>query len=529
MYSKTQVRLKFYLNKILKMKKSIEAQGFLILPSYSCFTLAQEKFVERELTNRGIIKEIKHGGKWNYDFSGFEKNIYEVNWNQLEVEYYGWLQAVTYVDLVKVFNATPIKRSSNKPLLKVEDLKIKKGINKRIPEGVTPQDLIDCLNEKYPMVPYIQERLKELNQHLTVENKFEWTLDIKGDVLERVGLRMTNSLVSLKKADGSRTRYLESQGLHKNPNGDIKSEIPRVTCLLNNKEWKPFSFDFYSQFLKRDKIPDMLRSELVKPLFMPLYFTNWSTPQAFANREIWKLDDKYRRDDIINQTKRMLEMLKEGFDRLCGESYNSEIFYYTSILEFYALAELVERYPNARFFQVYDEIFSDVDIPDMEEVYARAAAQLSKIKEEEFKLCRLEMEETRNGDGRSGSGSGMELSLVSKMQVLNSSSSSLKFEERRGGAHTTGKTWNWKEEAKAKLRVPKSEETKAKIKAVTNKDAEYVEFVREILQDPTYINLSKKRAKQQYIDAKLIAHFGSLSSTTLTKIRKLVTSTSKEN
>ena len=72
------------------------------------------------------------------------------------------------------------------------------------------------------------------------------------------------------------------------------------------------------------------------------------------------------------------------------------------------------------------------------------------------------------------------------------------------------------------MKQPKSEDTKQKIKAATNRDAEYLAYLRGLVATDEYKQLPKVRAKQQFIDEAMKRKFGPLSSTTLTKIRKLL-------
>lgn len=536
--------LKFYLHKILQLKKSIEAVGYLIIPSYDCFSYAQEKRIENKMEELGVIKLLKQGtGRWIGEDNKREKNLFSVDWNQVDCQYRGWLKDVPFVDLVKEFNAKPIKRSgSKKPLLKDEDLVIYPHINKRIHEGLSRDDLRDCLNAKYPLKREIDEMLKEINPHLVVENRGDFNLVVEKDTLVKVSYRVTNSLTSLKKSDGSRDAFLSRNGLKKQKNGDIKSEIPRVTRLVNTGEWLPFSFDFYAHYLGKEKLNKDVR-EFVKAQNMPIYFTNWKDPEAFSNRQLHTIlvNEKHQYDDWVDLVKEdeekariLLKRIKEGFDKVTGKSFNSLIFLYTSWIETKALQLLVRRFPNAKFFQIYDEIFSTEDCGDLEPVYREAAMLFYKtlpnftpvepprffflssidvndINNDEVVVVIVNdnvdddvnevddnvVNDVVNDDDDDVDGSLMNLSLVSKLAV--SKSAGVKFEnalktlyritkdiveskdvtdqfsqspvQAVDGRHgVVGRTWKESEETIAKKRQPKSEETKAKIKATRNEE-----------------------------------------------------------
>ena len=552
MYSKSKILLKFYLFKILQLKKSIEAVGYLILPSYECFSYAQEKRIENKMEELGVIKLLKQGtGKWIGEDNKREKNLFTVDWNQLDCQYRGWLKDVPFVDLVKEFNAKPIKRSGNnkKPLLKDEDLVINPHINKRIYEGLSRDDLRDCLNAKYPLKKEIDEMLKEINPHLVVENRGEFNLKVEKDTLEKVSYRVTNSLTNLKKSDGSRDAFLSRNGLKKQLNGDIKSEIPRVTRLVHTGEWLPFSFDFYAHYLGKEKLNEDVR-EFVKAQNMPIYFTNWKSSEAFSNRQLHSIliNEKHQYDDWVEMVKAdeegtriLLRRIKEGFDKVTGKSFNSLIFLYTSWIETKALQILVKRFPNAKFFQIYDEIFSTEDCGDLEPIYKEAAMlfyerlpNFTGVESPLFSL-RCIREDERNEeevnklinedidiDVKEVNSNNKKLSLVSKLRSLNSSP--VKFETGyMGNKNAAGHHWKLSEETKAKMRQPKSEETKAKIKATRNKEFQkMVEFAVQVKQSESYIALQKTREKQQFIDKAIQDEFGTLGNVTLAKIRKAI-------
>lgn len=559
LYSKSKILLKFYLHKILQLKKSIKAVGYLIIPSYECFSYAQEKRIENKMEELGVLKLLKQGtGKWIGEDNKREKNLFTVDWNQLDCQYRGWLKDVPFVDLVKEFNAKPIRRSeSKKPLLKDEDLVINPHINKRIHEGLSRDDLRDCLNAKYPLKRDIDEMLKEINPHLVVENRGEFNLEIEKDTLVKVSYRVTNSLTNLKKADGSRDAFLSRNGLKKQLNGDIKSEIPRVTRLVHTGEWLPFSFDFYAHYLGKEKLDEETRS-FVKAQNMPIYFTNWKSSEAFSNRQLHSIliNEKHQYDEFVDivkedeeKTRILLRRIKEGFDKVTGKSYNSLIFLYTSWIETKALQILIKRFPNAKFFQIYDEIFCTEDCGDLEPVYKEAAMlfferlpkftgvesplfslrymnEEEKVKEskeeieEDIKLIKEEIKE--DIEVKEVNFNIKKVSLVSKLRGLNSSS--MKFETGyMGNKNAEGHHWKLSEETKAKMKQPKSEETKAKIKSTRNEEFQkMVEFAVQVKQSESYIALQKIREKQQFIDKAIQEEFGTLSNVTLTKIRKAI-------
>lgn len=556
------VNYKYYLKRLSAYKKFDE----VILPRVDCLNLNQLNYIKRKLKEDGIIQETYHGGQWSDDFLGFEASRFKVDWNQWEVVYRGYLKDVPYRDIEKEWKSKIIAAQTNARLAKECDFEISSTVNRRI-SGLTLNQIENVVRAKYWQIGLIEEIEKLVEPQMVVANTGKINFVIEKDVLRRISYRPSNSYTSLKKSDGSRKAFLERNNLHSNPNGDIKSEIPRVNHLIEKGEWLPFSFDFYSAFVKQEKASDAVRA-VVKANFMPMYMTHFETAQTRANRLATQYINKHQIKDegLRRQAKCLFETISNRMEDLLGRIHHSEIFVHTSCIEHIALFLCCKLYPNGKFFQIYDEIFSTEDIDCMESIYTIAAnlykylLQLQsegfpKIKEEEevnFLAAlvattreRLTITKEINKDKDCLDNVYLHklnidcltyvVSYVRKLTELTSSSLIFGAEQveevteakdKRLDSHENRNYGGYilSEETKQKMSKPKSEETKQKIKDATNRDAEYLDVLRKIKLEKNYIAKTKTRAKQQYIDARLQEVFGDLSKTTLTKIRKLDTS-----
>ena len=553
------VNYKYYLKRLSAYKKFDE----IILPRVDCLNLNQLNYIKRKLKEDGIIQETYHGGQWSDDFLGFEASRFKVDWNQWEVVYRGYLKDVPYVDIEKEWKSKIIAAQTNARLAKECDFEISSTVNRRI-SGLTLNQIENVVRAKYWQIGLIEEIEKLVEPQMVVANTGKINFVVEKDILRRISYRPSNSYTSLKKSDGSRKAFLEKHNLHSNPNGDIKSEIPRVNHLIEKGEWLPFSFDFYSEFVNQRKASDSVRA-VVKANFMPMYMTHFETAQTRANRLATQYINKHQLKDegLRRQAKYLFETVSNRMEELLGRIHHSEIFVHTSCIEHIALFLCCKLYPNGKFFQIYDEIFSTEDIDCMESIYEIAAnlykylLQLQsegfpKIKEEELEYLaalvattreRLTTKEIEDKDCLNNvylhkldiDCLTYVVSYVRKLTELTSSSLIFGAEQveevteakdKRLDSHENRNYGGYtlSEETKQKMSKPKSEETKQKIKDATNRDAEYLEILKKIKLEKNYIAKTKTRAKQQYIDARLQEVFGELSKTTLTKIRKLDTS-----
>ena len=542
------VNYKYYLKRLSAYKKFDE----IILPRVDCLNLNQLNYIKRKLKEDRIIQETYHGGQWNDDFLGFEASRFKVDWNQWEVVYRGYLKDVPYRDIEKEWKSKIIAAQTNARLAKECDFEISSTVNRRI-SGLTLNQIENVVRAKYWQIGLIEEIERLVEPQMVVANTGKINFVVEKDVLRRISYRPSNSYTSLKKSDGSRKAFLEKNNLHSNPNGDIKSEIPRVNHLIEKGEWLPFSFDFYSAFVNQEKASDAVRA-VVKANFMPMYMTHFETAQTRANRLATQYINKHQIKDegLRRQAKCLFETISNRMEELLGRIHHSEIFVHTSCIEHIALFLCCKLYPNGKFFQIYDEIFSTEDIDCMESIYEIAAnlykylLQLQsegfpKIKEEEevnylaaLVATTRERQTTRDKELKDCLNNvylhklnidclTYVVSYVRKLTELTSSSSSLIFgaeqeevieakdkrldshENRNHGSYTLSEETKQKmskpksEETKQKMSKPKSEETKQKMSKP--KSEETKQRIKDATnRDAEYLDILRKiKLEENYI------------------------------
>ena len=367
MQSKVKKRYKFVLRRLAAF------HGFetIWLPNFDCLTRSQMKRIEGYLNRDGVIHKVKEGGQWDDEGKFFKKNLYTIDWRNWDLQYRGFLASVDYVNLEKEWKEKVVSAASSAKLAKESDFVISSKVDRSI-KGLKIADIERILEKKYWQHSMILEIEKEVKNQMVVENRAKFNFKMKGGTLKRISYRSTNSYVSLKKSDGSRAAFLEKNGLHSNPDGDVKSEIPRVNCLLETGEWKLFDYDFYTHFIGEK---DEASRKIMKQIFMPMYMTHFKSVEARGSRTAAAFcnERKIKSESKKNAARMEFQKISEKMEELMGKSHHSEIFIHTSAFEHIALLLCCKLYPNGKFFQIYDEIFSTVEIPNMEEIYTCAA------------------------------------------------------------------------------------------------------------------------------------------------------------
>ena len=140
------------------------------------------------------------------------------------------------------------------------------------------------LNKTYPQLSEYAAKVAAINANLPPDERIMFqpsiTRNQKGDMITKLGIRATNSLVSLPK-DGSasdidpftRAEMLQAKFGEDWTEVDVKSSVPRVTYLLNHGEWLDNQIDLYAQMYGKPFDSSTLRTEY-KYFFMRLYFGN---------------------------------------------------------------------------------------------------------------------------------------------------------------------------------------------------------------------------------------------------------------
>lgn len=547
----TDANYKFLLNHITKCKQSIELTTRYFVPTWEFLTDNQiRRLIERAMQDGILINKVPGClGR---------KNSFNVDFDRLKVIYYGWLQDVQFVDLRQKWltsKAKIIKRASNKvwPAPKEEDFRICSEIRKDF-SAYTNEEVISNIVRSYPGIRYMQIAFEAMKDNLITEYNVTPSFKVKkckATEYYKIGFRPSNSFCNLNKEDGSRQRMLDSYNLIKQKNGDIVSEIYRVERLLNFGIWEESSKDFYSIFLTgnentpsiKSKYPefrDFIKETMFAEFMKPRFHSAESAASARFSEYCRKMTRAGKQDKFMQHPERTKKMLAQAINNMheyCvgkdGKEFKSEIFYWSSLLELFAMEELVSR--GYTVFNIYDEIWiQNAQVDDMESVYSRAAEKLLKfyrighdtaeqrIKAWEYLVCNSQINAilASYSPGREGINYYYDYNVIINNNRLNNNNNndvvvSLDMTSGKSIALIPGTS---KHKSGWKL----SDETKAKMSAAHSVQLnEQVTYCKRVMQSDEYKNILKKKHKQQYLDKEIIAKYGTVSSTKLTRIRKL--------
>ena len=276
-----------------------------------------------------------------------------------------------------------VRFRSNLKLMKPQDMSVKDF------EGV----LLNCLYENYKGLRSYQEKADVINEKyysgmpemaLRFVPSFTW--DAKNNYVRKIGIRCTNSLVAAKKDDSVRQdgalyrsdvlrRYNLEWGK------DVKSSVPRITRLLNYKEWVSEEVDVYEMIYKRyvklkEVAPmpeDFIRyRDAIKALHMRAYFDSGKSMGAHVCRA---LGDYTRAEEVATEMRllRLSIIYVEG----CV-LYDSEIFFHESCIYLDVLEELLGM--GYFVWLCYDAFYAGAKEGQTEAEYQKICARIVREK-----------------------------------------------------------------------------------------------------------------------------------------------------
>lgn len=276
-----------------------------------------------------------------------------------------------------------VRFRSNLKLMKPQDMSVKDF------EGV----LLDCLYENYKGLRSYQEKADVINEKyysgmpemaLRFVPSFTW--DAKNNYVRKIGIRCTNSLVAAKKDDSVRQdgalyrsdvlrRYNLEWGK------DVKSSVPRITRLLNYKEWVSEEVDVYEMIYKRyvklkEVAPmpeDFIRyRDAIKALHMRAYFDSGKSMGAHVCRA---MGDYTRAEEVATEMRllRLSIIYVEG----CV-LYDSEIFFHESCIYLDVLEELLGM--GYFVWLCYDAFYAGAKEGQTEAEYQKICARIVREK-----------------------------------------------------------------------------------------------------------------------------------------------------
>lgn len=215
------------------------------------------------------------------------------------------------------------------------------------PDSVSKKEfqkvLTKCLHENYPALRFYQRLADKINDDM-YEDKQEFRIRFKphfnwaksGKSITSIGIRATNSLVSINKKD--RPEILKKYGLiYEN---DVKSSVPRLTRSMDLGAWYVEDIDFYEEIFRLCEPDGQFTNkerEAVKKLYMRAYFDN---SPANVGYHTWNEMEHcgVSERDVRNK----MTILRQAIEQVSGsKTYGNEIFYIESCVYLGALYNLL--------------------------------------------------------------------------------------------------------------------------------------------------------------------------------------------
>lgn len=235
----------------------------------------------------------------------------------------------------------------------------------------TDDQINEGLCNYYPFLKEQQDKAERLNQTLPDELKIKFYPTVKRSSkhITKIGLRATNSIVSLKNRDTGKDTdrkyrkeyydeyYGKDEKLYKY---DFKASVYRLTYFINNGVFPDKDYDLYTAFV--GKKMTKTERDYIKRLSMLCYFTASTKKIISNNREILK-------DYDLEQIKDLLDAYKERMISIIGKFYQSEIFVYESSIYLDIYEHLLKNHNKVT--QIYDEFVSNEDIREEIENYIK--------------------------------------------------------------------------------------------------------------------------------------------------------------
>lgn len=272
------------------------------------------------------------------------------------------------------------------------NIAINSKLNLRVPNK-TDDQIIAWLDQKYPQLAEYQKLADRINAQYYSndrERRIQFIPTIKrsrgnSSTITKIGIRATNSLVSLKEHDNGKEtdkQWRKDWLADHYKNGwlefDVKSSIFRINYFLNNDVWLDNSIDLYEQMYGKKFESTEKRAEY-KAIAMSLYFER-SVGTLYTHvtnkAEQLKLIDR----DVL---KMMLGDMHKQMTATIGKTYDSEIFLHESCIYMDLLDELLKM--GFDVTQVYDGFYVDRKAGMDEEQLKNLCCQILQDKAEQYK------------------------------------------------------------------------------------------------------------------------------------------------
>lgn len=230
------------------------------------------------------------------------------------------------------------------------------------PVGISKEEfqkqLSLCLYENYPGLETHIKLANEINEKFYKDNdnfrirfepNFTWSKD--GLYIKSIGIRATNSMVSIKKE--KRFDLLKAHGFTLEK--DINASVPRMTLSLNKGYWIDETEDIYGLIYQVMEPGGELNEEMreaIKTLHMRAYF---DSSDGQVGHHTWLSMD---REGIYKQEvcDKMVQFRNAIIEAEGGKLYGNDIFYVESCVYLMTLYDLLMF--GHKVWQVYDCFYS---------------------------------------------------------------------------------------------------------------------------------------------------------------------------
>lgn len=320
------------------------------------------------MVNYGLI-QLENGER---RFSGKYKNesycntfLYFVDNEKKIIEYCKENGIEPYeIDCVEELKPKTIEKIEDKNIkvhFQVEEVRFSNNLKFEKPKGLSNTEFEEVLTHylefNYPYFKLVKLKVDEMNERFYKERpefaiRFEPTFHWKGNVVEGIVIRATNSFSNKKKIK----RYWVKKGHDFVLEKDIRSSVPRLTLSLNKGYWIDEDIDIYelinNEFEPNKKFTKSRRNA-IKDFHMSCYFDEGS--DAIMGRNVWRRIDREgaNKDEVYDLMKKLREAIikAEG-----GKFYGVEIFFIESCIYLMTLYDLLCS--GIDTWLVYDAFYS---------------------------------------------------------------------------------------------------------------------------------------------------------------------------
>ena len=380
-----------FLSKVLAfidMKKQVRIRDVATLMNISCKnkrllsitgSVKNSSNFIRRMANLGLISVVDDTYQFNayYSKQNHSKRYAYHYKNEVLIKKYCKQNSINIYKPNKNYNNNTIVESFSIDSFETDEVKFSNHLLLHKPDDYSVSEfeayLTQALYKNYPQLSKYQQMADLINDTFYVDDadrqirfvpSFTWN---KGNnSVIKIGIRATNTLVSAKKdKDGSENFY----GIYKedvllkygfNLEKDVKSSVPRITYLLNNKEWLSEDIDIYqniyNEYLKinnnnnNNTIVESFSEvrEAIKGLHMRGYFDNETMMAVHISNKV-KLNYDSVKDEMSKYRQAIISA--EG-----GNTFGSEVFFHESCIYLDVLYELLKK--GFDVLQIYDAFYS---------------------------------------------------------------------------------------------------------------------------------------------------------------------------